>query len=159
MSDLMAFLQARLDEDEQVARAAPGVQWVHRVDEDISGAAVFDEQWTLVTPTSYAKHVEQGNHPYSNKPGATGPRYIEDSRDDLVAHIARFDPARVLAEVQAKRALVEMHSGTHECVGWKYGEWNCVHVAPGSAFELDPTLLLLASAYADHSNFNPEWKG
>lgn len=33
----------------------------------------------------------------------------------MVAHIARHDPARVLAMVAAHREILELHDGSHEC--------------------------------------------
>jgi hypothetical protein len=57
--------------------------------------------------------------------------------DDAV-HIARHDPARVLAECEAKRRIVE----------W-YGE------EPG---RVGPALGMLAAVYADHPEFREEWR-
>lgn len=54
-------------------------------------------------------------------------------------HIARWDPNRVLAECEAKRRIVKKH--THE---------YSPHLRCGE-------LLLLASVYADHPDFQPEW--
>jgi len=71
-------------------------------------------------------------------------------------HVARWDPARVLAECAAKRAIVEMHvRGIRETVD------------PGLVPDLDcaecdqpfpcPTLRLLAQPYADHPDFDSAW--
>jgi hypothetical protein len=53
---------------------------------------------------------------------------------DTQAHIARHDPARVLTECEAKRAIVELIS------------------SPGPQ-----ALRLLALPYADHADYQPEW--
>jgi len=66
--------------------------------------------------------------------------------------------ARVLADVEAKRRIVDEHSDQpgwpHECQGWvldgqrrDVGFWeNC------------PTLRLLALPYASHPDYRQEWK-
>ena len=73
-------------------------------------------------------------------------------------HVWRWSPARVLAECEAKRRIVALHTGQHECVGIKYGKPDCVLVAPGFMYEDDPTLLLLATPYTDHPDYREEWK-
>jgi hypothetical protein len=68
------------------------------------------------------------------------------------------DPARVLAECAAKRAIVREHAlsdynGVPSC-------WLC---APGYSWGKEPdegpcsTLSALASVYASHADFNPAW--
>lgn len=105
MDDLVQFLRARLDEDDQAARAAA---W----DEDMAA------KWRA------------GSTPYGGVQGA--PRwYVEDAYEDAVVsrvdpqgsedqgvaqHIARHDPARVLAEVDAKREMLRWHSSPHAVV-------------------------------------------
>ena len=60
---------------------------------------------------------------------------------------------RMLAECDAKRRLVARHGGEHFCtIDPPVGEawWDC--------FEGDcPTMLTLASVYADHPDYQPEW--
>lgn len=76
---LVAFLLARLDDDEHVAQAAGGEEWVGLdVDGFVrartpDGAFISEVVWT-----------------------------------DEVAHIIRHDPVRVLADVAAKRAIVKL---------------------------------------------------
>jgi hypothetical protein len=63
-------------------------------------------------------------------------------------HIARHDPARVLAEVEAKRRIVEMGASyVPELEHGDNGEWA-----------LDATLRLLALPYADHPDYRQEWR-
>ena len=83
------------------------------------------------------------------------------------AHIARHDPARVLAECEAKRRIVEIHPDEHgtcfacsdgddggcsdpECCGSgpipMFKDWPC------------PTLRWLALPYADHEQYRDEWR-
>jgi hypothetical protein len=67
----------------------------------------------------------------------------------MAEHIARNDPARVLAEVEAKHQAIELHSaepGQHPdfC-------WHDKHELPC------PTLRLLALPYVDHPEYLQEW--
>ncbi|MGW2560262.1 DUF6221 family protein [Streptomyces sp. NPDC001514] len=61
-------------------------------------------------------------------------------------HIARFDPARILAEVEAKRAVVDAYEGAQANTSAEYGEG------------LRRALGLLASVYADHADHRAEWR-
>lgn len=60
-------------------------------------------------------------------------------------HIARWDPARVLVECDAKRRIVELHP-EH---GWSHCEGESLPC---------PTLRLLALPYAEHPDYREEWK-
>lgn len=103
MTDPIAFLRARLDEDEQVALAAkPG-------------------PWQVDGGTVYARHPTDEIVDYT------------DSAD----HIARHDPTRVLADVAAKRQIIELVIGAYA----------------GYA-----VLPLLALPYAGHPDYREDWK-
>lgn len=75
--------------------------------------------------------------------------------DAARAHIARHDPARVLAEVEAKRRIIDLHGAEpHECVAWD-GDLGL----PCTCYEVDcPTLLLLALLYASHPDYDEAWR-
>ena len=60
--------------------------------------------------------------------------------------IVRWPPARVLAECEAKRAVVGLHP---EMLGWCQG---CAHESYPCR-----TLLALALPYADHPDYDPSW--
>ena len=68
------------------------------------------------------------------------------------AHIARHDPARVLAESESKRAIVEVHYEVPASdIKWSncgvcMSGWPCV------------TLRHLAAVYADHPDYDPTWR-
>lgn len=124
MDDLVAFLRARLDEDERVAREAlsdtggpvwsDGGQYGESVNVDETGGPVAVGAWT-----GYL---------------GDGPRY----------HIARHDPARVLAEVAAHRAWVD----------WIDGE-----LADDAAQQMPWDLACaLAAVYASHPDYREEWR-
>jgi hypothetical protein len=137
VNDLVNWLRAQLDEDAQVALEVSGSgRWCAYEECDADG-------WT-----------------------------VEDSIGDLSAtigdqamawHIAIHDPARVLAEVEAKQRILRIHEGRHECrstwppdaalgeVEWTYGEREY------EADEPCPTLSLLALPYAARPGYRPEW--
>lgn len=102
--DLVAFVKARLQEDEQLARAARG----HEVEALAS--------------------------------------------DEAHAHMTRWSTQRVLAEVQAKRHIIE------RCE--QYARWAANDDGPGfQALEAagDHMLRLLALPYAGHESYRAEW--
>ena len=118
--DLAAFLAARLDEDEAIARHAGSCDFYDDVDDSVP---------------------------------------LADERN----HILRHAPARVLREVAAKRAILDVHSATYPVTypqpsgqptcgvchagGWDWDpeQWPC------------PTVRALAAVYSDHPDYRQEW--
>jgi len=88
-----------------------------------------------------------------------GPRLIhvcDYLGPELADHIARHGPARVLAECEAKRRIVEEHApwldvGKSTCPRCR-GAANRAVPAPC------PTLRALASVYANHPDYRQEWR-
>jgi hypothetical protein len=117
MSGLAGFLLARIAEDEDAVR-------------QITAAADADyaARWSL--PASAT--VDVGDDSF----------YTGDRR--LAQHIARHDPARVLADCDAKRRIVKLHAVTTS--------GDCV--ACDQQYDV---LRLLASPYADHPDYRSEW--
>jgi Family of unknown function (DUF6221) len=70
-----------------------------------------------------------------------GPRMGINS--NVAAYMARFDPARVLAECEAKRRIVKLVSDV---------KWT------GSYAVRDEVLETVALPYADHPDYLPEWR-
>lgn len=122
--DLVAFLRARLDEDERMAREAYDLkhrgEWVWRND---SRTTVLDSDGIPIEPAP--PRVERG------------------------PHIARWHPARVLHEVEAKRRIVEHseHAAELAKIGpsARDGAWFLV-------------LRFLALPYAGHPDYRDEWR-
>lgn len=164
MSDLVEFLRARLDEDEQWALAASkpyphaegsppvppeGVhwQWVIGANWDpVEPNPVEDEfvaplgdSCTLATVETWPS-VNLGypmNRTYANE--------VVEMDAAAAGHIARHDPASVLRKVEAKRLVVD------ECdVTIKRGD-----IDDGLA---SIVLHALAGAYANHPEFREEWR-
>jgi hypothetical protein len=143
--DLVAFLLARLDEDEQTAAAASDGPWTPwRTGGALHGLG--DLQHAVTLPG-------QG-------PGAKASIVTASWLD--AEHIARHDPARVLAEVAAKRAIVKLVFQYEAKID---GEWGCCHdaeeIEAGLCPEIDPSgiqaLRLLGAPYAGHEGYRPEW--
>ncbi|WP_134667866.1 DUF6221 family protein [Amycolatopsis sp. CFH S0078] len=87
MDDLIAFLHARLDEDEQAARDVPwdrNTQW-----------------WTESSPCRWGEPIV---HTVWGHGGPIAVMHEDASGSD--DHIVRHDPARVLRGVEAKRRMV-----------------------------------------------------
>jgi hypothetical protein len=70
-------------------------------------------------------------------------------------HIARHDPARVLADVAAKRRIIAEYAGRDQDVDLmlgryteRQGQWAGLHLA----------VRLLALPYAGHPDYREEWK-
>jgi len=132
MTDLTEFLLARIGDDEAAARAAIGssaADW-----QQDRYRVVFGGEWE-----------------------------VAEANVQTAAHIARHDPARVLAQCAAYREIVALHSAYdctavgqegHERCGER--EW-CYTCGEPVAWPC-PTLRALASAYADHPAFDPEWR-
>jgi hypothetical protein len=131
---LTDFLLARIAEDEAMAKAAIEP---HETDD--------------------AGHWEFVEYPYEG--GSPHPRGTLDAGtsgydpglpwSDLVN---RYDPARVLAECEAKRQIVERAVIMARTSGLLEG-------AADRAYEYDDNVLpLLALPYADHPDYREEWR-
>lgn len=133
-SGLVEFLLSRLAEDEAVAKAAhDGIY------------TTSDGHWNI----HYMGY--DGTWPMpSASPGD------DDEAFPWTIHASRHDPARVLADVAAKRQIVSMvaESATYlpnddpdDPV-----EWN------GEVHQAAAVLKALAQPYADHDQFREEWR-
>lgn len=160
-TDLPTFLLARLAEDEAVARAAVGKyrseSWhLGRYDETVlcfPPSSPEKVAWNLEHngPERAAEHAEWGG-------------FVTD--DQTAPHIARHDPARVLAEVAAKRAIVasldltpcpcqtssrcvihDSSAGPPEFARERYVD-----------FVTEVALRHLASVYTDHPDYDERWR-
>lgn len=139
MSDPVEFLRARLDEDEAVARAALPSDVRRRWfagDEDADVPGIPGHREVYVYEAQDWPLMEALN-------GSLMERRAQ------VEHIARWDPARVLAEVEAKRRVLDL------CAAIADTEIGRVGVESHDlAFGI---LDVLAQPYADHPDFDPMW--
>lgn len=145
MSDIVAFIEARLAEDEAAARAATAGPWL--IDE---GDEVPQHSLT----------VKGGPDQIPDVPGREtvvySPTIWDETRPDY-EHIVRWDPARVLAEVTAKRRVLARHA---QCGQPEPGDGYCdaIGYATARAVGACPELLDVAAPYADHPDFDPAWR-
>jgi hypothetical protein len=134
MSELTDFLLARITEDEARARAATPGPWI---------ASGQDDYWEVLNlrGSSMDDVVVSAGWPSDPAGGA-----CEKDAD----HIARWNPARVLAECDTKRRIVtNIGVVVLEPFGLQWPE--------GYREALEHTLRLLALPYADHSEYRSEW--
>lgn len=158
--DLIEWLRAQLAEDEQVARAC--------ILDNGGGRWVLDRQRAYSAPAL----ADQGVRIVGGWAGA-------------LPHIAAWDPARVLAEVKAKRAILDEHAFEWQHVEWphdqdgkgkaqvcrrcqnaEHTEWHPPFGHAGvlpqgfvAPYVLAPcaTVSLLAQPYAGREGWRDEW--
>jgi Family of unknown function (DUF6221) len=165
--DAVAWLRRQIEDDKAAAEAAPGDHWQSFTENDIAGASVYDEQWVLLYPQRY-----EHDKPMSDRPGATGPQYIQRSRDELVAHIARNDPQHVIADCEAKLRILNKHRLAHKndpdddySVGGygSDGDSGCITCHYLSQMHIKGygvclTVRILATAYCHREGYAEHWK-
>lgn len=133
---LERFLRARFQEEERVARdaiaGAPGAAWGVMAD-----------------------HIEQVLT--SRDRGTTHTPLVQFGAEDpvlLLTHVARHDPARVLRNVEAGRALLAEHLPAAD------GRCPTCAGAAGQGRRPAPcaTLRLLALPFAGHPDYDETWR-
>lgn len=127
MSDeLVAWLRAQLDDDERVALAATPEAWI------TANRCVEVAGRRMVA--SVVPYVPQ----------------VTDAE-----HIARWDPARVLQEVEAKRLILDLYV---EAVEFERRPDSAFPGVPFAGREyLDPVIGFLALPYSDRPGYRQEW--
>lgn len=129
---LIAFVKARLDEDEAAATAGArrlGMPWHAEPQPGTPGGLVIDELGLVAT---------------------TGGRYAAE-------HIARHDPARVLREVAAKRRVLAAYADcvdASEVFREKLGTGT--HMA-AAAESYANVIRWDAAVWSDHPAYRAEW--
>lgn len=146
---MVAFLNARVDEDEEIALACVGINeragLLRAVPRPLP-------RW-LTSPDS------------SDIKDEAGILRVRHTWNREGEHIARHDPARTLREVEAKRALLAIH---HPKVFHRYHtpETCCAvcvtdHEPYMDDDSPDPwpcaTVLTMAAVYSDHPDYDPAW--
>ena len=159
--NITEFLEARIAEDEAAGHDASPGPWTFSDIESVGGGTIYD-------PTVAIAHVEWDTEPVDRRIRRTRPSRQADATG---IHIARHDPARILAECAAKRAIIEIHhphdhGGTHgdavfcdECQ-WDHGDDSPrIDNQPVENFGANPcrTLLALAAVYKEHPDYDPAW--
>jgi hypothetical protein len=147
---LIEFLLARIAEDERAAKTAG---WSCPAPWSMNESSAGDSRRTINDSEDDNLFDAGYSDTYPNASSA------------VTFHIARFDPARILAECAAKHALMEGHVGAREY--WRDQsmpyDW-CVGC--GRLDECDPvtddvdecpTLRALAAVYSDHPAYQSDW--
>lgn len=145
IDDLLAFLRARLDEDEQTAQRATarqrgGGSWT------CHDSGVYDASGLTVVKRLVPVHQE---------------------------HIARHDPARVLAEVGAERLIIAPYVAALEeraplrermraVIETDADAFGRLHRQESELIETErrfrPAVQALALPYAGHPDYREEWR-
>jgi hypothetical protein len=157
------FLLARITEDEAVARAATAGPWRHNPrkvwyqDANKLRAARSGNPFITGGEEFVGAGPDDGDNETTVGVATTGPEDDPQAMADA-AFIARHDPARVLAECAAKRAIIDEHREgrfftTHQgCVVCRTGDGPMLPVNYPC-----PTVRALATIYANHPDYRPEW--
>jgi hypothetical protein len=116
VTTFVRFLRERLEDDEAYARNAFG--------DHNDAEASWSEIWSGTVQLGSNEDLL-----------ATGDSQVS-------RHIVRHDPARVLAEVGARRRMLELHTA---CDDWSFGQ-PCEEAR------------LLALPYSDHPDYDDSWK-
>lgn len=134
-AELIAFLHARLDEDAAVARAASDGPW--------RSAAGPEKTWQ-----SHRDLI----HPVATWDRMVGAPVIMTAMQADADHIARHDPARVLADIEAKRRIIRAHG--------KWCDGRCEAPYPEGGFDAAHywSIKSLAAAYAGHPDYREEFR-
>ncbi|MFI0929641.1 DUF6221 family protein [Streptomyces sp. NPDC021012] len=134
-NDLFAFIRARLDREEAVARAATEGAW--SADDETYAEAIQNEHGVVV--------VGGGRW--------NGEAPVFESTEDAL-HIAMHHPDRVLAEIDAKRRILTEHRPMMP-------RWCTTCDVPGDSRGREhgcTTVRLLGLPYADHPDYQREWR-
>lgn len=139
LEELKAFLEARIAEDEAVANEPHHRNWDlypywfrPNGEDPTEGSVIAADRVPDGALSGLIRYI-------------TGPEEI-DLAD--ATHMARHDPARILREVAAKRALVASHDiGRDPCEA---------HDAMYESVPCD-VILHLAAIYSDHPDYQKEW--
>lgn len=134
MTTLTEFLLARIAEDEDAAMMSPMRTWEAHIPGTFEPIQIIHKRRDVVAA---------------------------DVEENAARHIARWTPARVLPECEAKRGIVELHQPYDIPQNMRWGsilacgmcgsvddspeEWPCESVKA------------LAHVYADHPDFDPAW--
>jgi hypothetical protein len=150
MSVWVDFIEAQLTEDERVGRAATeGGSWKAK---RLDGDELFDGPFTAIYTVGF---------PWRETARCVGTsevaRSVVSSEGE---HIARHDPARVLADVAAKRRILARHKpGDPKLFGWA-PNWceGCGYEGEAGdprTEDIDdcPEIRDLASTWADHEDY------
>lgn len=167
MTDIHAFIEARLGEDEAAAHAATPGRWVVG---GFPGAEYLPCDFVHApdyTPDGFSDGQHVGDASVAD--GGMGPWAVSVRGSGFpranAEHIARHNPARVLLEIEAKRKRLKLHTPVHV----PYIDHNRIQQTglvcevcgdggetPGALWPC-ATVKTDALPYAAHPDFKPQW--
>lgn len=137
---LVAFLRSRLQEDEDAARKAA----------ELCGCHPPAPSWSFRDgdePTDGRILVVDDPHPLPKR--KIGRRWNNSYEGLFMAeHIVRYDPGRVLTEVQAKRKIVDLYDVASASPELDRDAW----------LVLKEVVALLALPFAKYPEYREEWR-
>ena len=129
MTDLVEFVRARIGEYEQAAQ----------------NATVASSTWSVDASGKFVYVTDAGSW-----------RVTRMGEPAAAIHIARHDPARVLAEVAALRRIVDRYE---DCVARVNDPEYPMAIARDQIREYEDFVLpALAGIWADHPDYREEWQ-
>jgi hypothetical protein len=150
MTDLVAWLREQIDEDERAARAASPGGWTYGDVDSVAGGSLYDE-----TRMIGSLHYEQPR----DHDGSIVRHLLSHEADANGQHIARHDPARVLAEVAAKRELLLAYNSAVIDEGLFHRQTDSVayHQAVARMSAWTYVVQQLAQPYVGRPGWRKEW--
>jgi len=143
VSDLVAFLRARLDEIEAAAKAATSAPWSCQV---FHGGTDHAE-WVVTGSTGSQAVIT----------GQVGVGWMAGMPHDG-EHIALHDPARVLREVRAKRRILFLLEAAQKKADAMPGDGSLEHAVTKTTVTFLLTVAqTMATAYDDHPGYDRAW--
>ncbi|WBB94213.1 DUF6221 family protein [Verrucosispora sp. WMMC514] len=141
MTDMITWLNGVLDKREATARACvTGGRWHYSAGDTVGAWTLYDEHWSIASMTVY--DTEAYNY-RERMPAVRHPGYIDP--DAIGRHAALNDPAQILADVAADRALLDLADQLDQSADCEAGP---------AAAQLWQTL---AAKYATWPGYRPEW--
>ncbi len=146
MTDMVAFLNARLDEDEGAAKAATPGPWMTADGREwLADNVVFGQSVDWPGHIQQVCNVDYAQHKAGN-----------------AEHIARYDPARVLREVEAGRKLLNLYERAKSYRNQVFAQPEPRSIssemrAVTQMMALEQVLKLRAAVYSDHPDYDEAW--
>ena len=159
---IVEFLEARITEDETAAREAieperPGSHWQWVTNETDTPVAHGD----LAEAQEYQRISLRTVEEFPTSAGMLPSFPIEHAEQVAPGageHIARHNPARVLAECKAKRAIIRQWDDVTLDEGVRDEDDTINEIHSGLVMALRDVLKVLAAVYSDHPDYDPEWR-
>lgn len=147
MDELIAFLLARLDEEEAAAKTATESPWAWEA------TGEKDNSWAIGLVQTEEGETISGRIDAGEGIVIDGVCESINGRLADAVHIIRHDPARVLREVEAGRMVLDLAATIMQSdIPVAFGSHK------GAADALRLVLAAWATIYSDHPDYQEEWK-